>query len=380
MNSKQLLNTKNSVPVTSKVSIAHFYNYCLQKAVPFAFYRLPDTDKVNVIAQKTPVAKKLSFSKSTVSASGFVFAPFTESRDYYKVLIAPDIACTASTLPALNFAKTCMVTQKVTKQTLKETGKSAYKKLVHKISKQATEKKFSKVIAARVIKTQKPADFDVVNLFTRLCKKYPHAFVSLVYTNEFGLWIGASPEILLKVEKGTYKTYSLAGTKANNKENLNKAWGIKELDEQAIVTKYITKELAKVTEHPLKVTGPETTEAGNLLHLRTTISYKGNNAHGWQSAVKALHPTPAVAGLPKQKAIDFILKHEKAPRSFYSGYLGPVNLNGQINLYVNLRCMQVLKNKLAVYVGCGVTASSNPELEWRESKIKSETLLSVLKA
>lgn len=368
------------MPVSSKVSIARFYNYCLQKAVPFAFYRLPDSDKINVVAQKTPAVKKLSFSKSTVSVSGFVFAPFTESKDYYKVLIAPDIACTASTLPALTFAKPSGLAPKQKKQALKETSKSAYKKLVHKISKQAADKKVSKIIAARVIKAQKPVDFDAVSLFTRLCKKYPHAFVSLVYTNEFGLWIGASPEILLHVGNGTYKTYSLAGTKANNKENLNKAWGIKEMEEQAIVTKYITKELAKVTGQPLKITGPETTEAGNLLHLRTTISFKGNNTNGWQSVVKALHPTPAVAGLPKQKAIDFILAHEKAQRSFYSGYLGPVNLNGQVNLYVNLRCMQVLKNKLAVYVGCGVTASSNPDSEWRESKIKSETLLSVLKA
>ena len=56
-----------------------------------------------------------------------------------------------------------------------------------------------------------------------------------------------------------------------------------------------------------------------------------------------------------------------------------LNLDKEVNLFVNLRCMNVLKNKLVVYVGCGITVDSNFTDEWKESEIKSETLLSLLK-
>ena len=126
--------------------------------------------------------------------------------------------------------------------------------------------------------------------------------------------------------------------------------------------------------------GPETITAGNLLHLRTMFTFHKISKNKWPEVVTQLHPTPAVAGLPKKESIDYIQKHEIANRGYYSGYLGPINIDKQVNLFVNLRCMQVLKSKLAVYVGCGITSESKPQDEWKESKMKSETLLSVLKA
>ena len=143
---------------------------------------------------------------------------------------------------------------------------------------------------------------------------------------------------------------------------------------------FIIKRFEKITSEKPFVEGPITIAAGNLLHLRTTFLYKALSVSQWQKIVKRLHPTPAVAGLPRKRAVDFILKNEPSQRGFYSGYLGPVNTGGDINLFVNLRCMQVLENKLALYVGCGITKDSDPELEWQESKIKTQTLLAVLNA
>jgi isochorismate synthase len=85
-----------------------------------------------------------------------------------------------------------------------------------------------------------------------------------------------------------------------------------------------------------------------------------------------------VAGYPAKKAVEFILKNEGQSRSYYSGYLGPVNMDNQVNLFVNLRCMQVLDKQLAMHVGCGIVAGSNPEDEWKESALKTQTLLNVL--
>jgi isochorismate synthase len=84
--------------------------------------------------------------------------------------------------------------------------------------------------------------------------------------------------------------------------------------------------------------------------------------------------------MPKDKALAFILQQEGYDRSFYSGYLGPVHIDGQSHLYVNLRCMQLGSDRAYLYVGGGVTADSCPDAEWRETELKAGTLLSVLRA
>ena len=358
---------------TSNVSLRQFFAYCAQRNLPFAFYRLPDAGAVKVIAQHDAVLNKAMFDKSITNSKGFLFAPFQDDEQYYKVWIKPDVFCEEKNLPKLNFSKQKIdVEIKEEKIKLKETSKSQYQSLVQKIKKEISKKHFEKIIAARVIKYKQPEGFNAVKLFQNLCTKYPHAFVSLVYTKQFGLWVGASPEILLSVNKKEFKTYALAGTKANTPQTLINAWGNKELQEHKIVSRYIVKSFARITKANPSITGPETVVAGNLLHLRTTLQYKAVESLPWQKVVNALHPTPAVAGLPKQKAIDFILKKERTSRSFYSGYFGPVNMEEETNLFVNLRCLQVLKNKLAIYVGCGITADSVPKNEWKESKLKSE--------
>ena len=103
-----------------------------------------------------------------------------------------------------------------------------------------------------------------------------------------------------------------------------------------------------------------------------------------QSLIRALHPTPAVCGLPRVKANNFILKNENYKRTFYTGFLGELNLkdsesNVQYSqLYVNLRCMEVDENKASIFVGGGITKDSNAEKEWEETVFKTKTMKRVL--
>lgn len=246
--------------------------------------------------------------------------------------------------------------------------------LVQKAQKKIAGNKLKKIVMSGIIKKRKPKQFCAATYFKSLCKAYPDAFTSLVFTPEYGLWIGATPEILLKVKNKQLTTYSLAGTKTTTK----KKWGKKELDEQQLVSKYIHTVLSTHFSEKVTVVGPTTIEAGNLFHLRTTFLQNKFRLSDWQNVTELLHPTPAVGGLPKKEAIDYILANETTPRQFYSGYLGPVNIDKQIHLFVNIRCMKVLKKELAIYVGCGITASSEPEKEWNEAMHKSRTLLNVL--
>jgi isochorismate synthase len=80
-----------------------------------------------------------------------------------------------------------------------------------------------------------------------------------------------------------------------------------------------------------------------------------------------------------ENALEFIQKIEKHDREYYTGFLGPVGFTDMLNLYVNLRCLKVYKDCVALYVGAGITSDSVPEEEWQETEIKAETLLSVIK-
>lgn len=362
------------MPVKPKqTTLTQFFDYCILHQLPFAFYRLPQAKQINVIAQKQQAIVGINNKQK-----GFVFAPFTTDKNFVPLHIQADIAATTNKLPALTFAKQAVTDIKATKYKLEETGKADFEKYVRKARKEIRNGSFKKIVVARVLKKKKPEAFNAADYFESLSNKYPHAFVSLVFTPQYGLWIGATPEILLYGKGNTYTTHSLAGTQGKIAAGKKVNWGDKELEEQRIVTDYITKKLSALSQS-IEVSAPETIAAANLLHLRTTFTYNLPPPTNWQQVVTALHPTPAVAGLPKQKAVKFILKNEPFTRGFYSGYLGPVNpANGQANLFVNLRCMQVLKNRLAVYVGCGITAHSVPEKEWQETQLKAQTLLSVL--
>ena len=110
-------------------------------------------------------------------------------------------------------------------------------------------------------------------------------------------------------------------------------------------------------------------------HLRTTI--KAELSISPIDSAQALHPTPAVGGVPKQMALEFIDLHEQLDRSLYSGFLGAVSPE-QTSLYVNLRCMSIQDYMATVYVGGGITEKSDPQNEWKEVLQKANTMGSIL--
>jgi len=186
--------------------------------------------------------------------------------------------------------------------------------------------------------------------------------------------MGATPEQLVKINQSQFETVALAGTQLYSE---NVIWATKEIEEQQFVTDYIvTKVKDKVNN--LTITDAKTVKAGNLVHLKSFIS--GELTPGFQAndLIKTLHPTPAVCGLPKEKAIDFILKSEGYNRKYYAGFLGEYNKDNQTDLFVNLRCLEVENDVVNIYVGCGITKDSNPEKEFIETENKSMTMRNVL--
>jgi isochorismate synthase len=259
-----------------------------------------------------------------------------------------------------------------------------FSEFVQACIQKAESQQVEKIVPSKFKDVELPEDFDVIKTFNRLCEKHPNAFVSLVTSPETGTWLGASPELLVSVDaQEKFRTIALAGTqKAQPNVNLKSvAWTQKEIEEQALVSRYVINCFKKIRVREYLEHGPHTVVAGSLLHLRTDyeVNMKEINFPQLGSVMlKLLHPTSAVCGMPFDPAFDFLQKHEGYNREFYSGFLGPLNFDGESKLFVNLRCMQIFETKARIYAGAGVTADSVMEHEVEEVEMKIRTLAQIL--
>jgi len=251
------------------------------------------------------------------------------------------------------------------------------------------QKQFHKVVLSRTKELTYTDQFQPAKAFQKLAKAYPHAFVSLVnLPDQKELWLGASPEALVQQRsEGIFKTMSLAGTQKAKDDQGNLIpkfdirWGEKEIEEQALVSRYIIECFKKIRLREYLETGPKTVLAGNLYHLRTDFEVDTNALNFPELSsvmLRLLHPTSAVCGVPKIPSLQFLTDIEGYDRSFYSGFLGPVQVEGDSNIFVNLRTVRLKDGVATFYAGAGITEDSIPEREWEETELKCETLLKVI--
>jgi len=355
--------------------------------LPFVAYRKPNSDEVRVILQKNDGLHNVS----DYSESGFVFAPFDDRED--AVLIPLDDSET--------FTFSFVISDKrvipLSNEEVSSKGKEYHINLVEKGIDAIHHNYLKKVVLSRR-ETESLSKANPLHLFKRLLQNYPTAFVYCWYHPKVGLWLGATPETLLRAEGNRFETMALAGTQLYN-DTLDVAWEAKEKEEQQLVTDYVVDNLRSSVDS-LNVSEAKTVKAGKMLHLQTKITGTFNfQQSNFKSLLSKLHPTPAICGIPKEIAKKFILDNEFYFREFYTGFLGELNLQEKksrnsnrrnvensayssvkkvSNLYVNLRCMQLQDNNAIIYVGGGITKDSIPENEWQETVNKTNTMKKVL--
>lgn len=235
-----------------------------------------------------------------------------------------------------------------------------------------------KAVISRVVALHKHfSPKEIIDVADKYFSRNPHAFRCLFYDVETGIWLTATPELLLETDwtKGILHTMALAGTKPV--EDTLTEWNEKNMAEQQIVTDYIVSRLCNLGFTPT-VKGPETASSGKVCHLKTEISCQAADISGIENIVlDEINPTPAVAGSPLDKAFDLISSAEIHPRELYAGYVGVKNDNG-VRLFVNLRTCRFTFGGCAVYVGGGITKYSKPEEEWNETCLKASGLMDLL--
>lgn len=363
------------------MSLINTLNLCLEKNLTFAAYRLPETADKKIIVQKNPVSEKVNIDTNLFEKKGFLISPFVMNSDNSSYLIAPDIVITQDGEQFYSILNAFPPVEHDTNENISDliVDKEEYLLQVEEILNEISKGSFKKAVISRTKVVEGNYRSKISHIFDLLCTSYPNAFV-YIFNVAGQLWIGATPEPLICSHSNELVTVSLAGTKEYSETNLNiDAWSNKERVEQEYVTYFIENALQKFNITGYKKSGPYTKKAGNLLHLRTDFTLNLHCINGQLGdLLNELHPSSAVCGLPKYETMDFIRNLEKHNRGYYSGFLGPLNLDERIQLFVNLRCMQVMKHRLVLYVGGGITSDSVPGDEWTETEIKADTLLSII--
>jgi len=336
-----------------------------KEGLPFVIYRKPDTDHIEAMLQTDDVIHKAE----DFTENGFVFAPFNDRED---VILIPK---NKSIILQVNQVSSNLDKTPSQKYSEYAADKVDYVSLIRRTMEPLSSGRLKKVVLSR--KEEVPlGKADPFMIFRRLLNNYRSAFVYCWYHPKIGLWLGATPETLLRINQNMLSTMALAGT-LPFRGSLDVSWGEKEKEEQKIVTHYIERKLQTFAD-TVDLSKTQTVKAGSLLHLQTIITAQlkeGFNNFG--DILITLHPTPAVCGYPKSEARQYIMDNEGYDREFYTGYLGELGPD-YTELYVNLRCMQLKERQALLYIGGGITEDSIPENEWQETVNKAKIMKSVL--
>jgi isochorismate synthase len=365
--------------------------YCQQKGYSLAIWRLPLSSKTNVLISYEPKNIEAETDIESLPA-GFLLAEFEKGIKGKKLFFDADVLFHFETtidekqskklyelLPGCQFKKTENKIQPLSLPIISVSEKNGFTETVSKAILEIEKGTFKKVVLSRNKTAKWNGSLSVGLVFKKLCDKYTNTFNSFIFTPDYDTWIGASPETLVSKNANLiFKTIALAGTqKAEGKTEKEANWSQKEIEEQAYVSRYIIECLKKIRVREYEDIGPKTIRVGNIFHLKTDFSVNLNEVafpNFLGTMLHLLHPTSAVCGMPKTEALEFVLKNEQSPRELYSGYLGPINIEQETYLFVNLRCAKIT-NTITFFAGAGITEDSEPEKEFLETELKMESLL-----
>ena len=234
-----------------------------------------------------------------------------------------------------------------------------------------------KVVLARDISAQSSTQIDARQLIKRLEIEYPSTWLFLVD----GL-VGATPELLVRLSKSLVTSRVLAGTirKTGDEDRdlalaASLAKSSKDLEEHEYAVRSVADALAPFCSSTNVPESPFVLHLSNVMHLATDVTGVLNDSAKPTdifTLISELHPSAAVCGTPTNKAKDLINKLEEMNRGRYAGPVGWIDVHGDGEIAIALRCGQLTDDKksIRIFAGCGIVAGSDPEKEYAESQAK----------
>lgn len=240
-----------------------------------------------------------------------------------------------------------------------------------------------KVVLARPRVLEAAAHFPAWTLFASLAERAPGTARFALLDADGAAFFGASPERLFALEGDRLAVDVLAGTAARGvgAADEDRAASLrasaKDAHEHAVVREAVLTALAPLATDLVSADQPGLLALPTVWHLHTPVTGKLAAGKGLGDLVRALHPTPAVGGAPRQAAIELIRELEPTGRGRYAGPVGWVSADAA-HLAVGIRSAHLRGNRAVAMAGGGIVAGSEPAAEWAETERKIAPMLSAL--
>ncbi|EKU97618.1 isochorismate synthase family protein [Leptolyngbya sp. PCC 7375] len=246
-----------------------------------------------------------------------------------------------------------------------------------------------KVVLADALDVLSASPFNIPASLKTLGIAYSDCCIFSFSNGEGSVFIGASPERLLSITTSVngkqLTTDALAGS-APRGDTLNSDQLIaeqllnnpKERYEHQVVVEFIIEQLIKLGLNPQFAVSPEILRLANIQHLHTPIQASLPHNIKPLTLVKTLHPTPAVAGLPRPSASQLLKTTESFDRGLYASPIGWIDAKGNSEFVVGIRSALIQGRQARLFAGAGIVAQSNPRSELAEVKLKLQALLGAL--
>lgn len=267
----------------------------------------------------------------------------------------------------------------------RETGD--YRAAVARALERIGRGEFEKIVLARAQELEADRPLHPLTMLNGLRQRFPDCYSFSFAIGRGPSFIGASPERLVRVSKGTLETEALAGSirrGATASEDAALAAALvrseKDQREHRQVIDDIVARLAPLGIAPNVPAQPQVRRLANVQHLHTPVTAALPQHVRVLDVLGAMHPTPAVGGSPRGAAVARIRELEGFPRGLYAGALGWLNARGGGEFFVGIRSALVEGARARVYAGAGIVAGSTPEKEFAETELKFKAMLDALVA
>ncbi len=261
-----------------------------------------------------------------------------------------------------------------------ELGRTEFSELVDRAVAMIKADQLEKVVLARDLIGTVPADFDLRSSLGKLASRFQTCWIYSVD----GMF-GASPELLVRVSHSQVSARVLAGTAARGTDPsvdqaISKALAEshKNLAEHEFAVKSLVSALEPFCDHVDADTEPFSLALPNLWHLASDVHGVLKQDSSVLDLASALHPTAAVAGTPRAKALEVISELEPFDRGRYAGPVGWIGADGDGEWVIALRGAQLRAGKITAYAGCGIVSESDGESELTETDLKFQPIIGSL--
>ncbi len=305
------------------------------------------------------------------------FIPVVESERIWQELAQVKSASSVQVKPQVTHPK-------VSQTQACDLSQDRFKRSVVQALQSIANGQLDKIVLAKTLDITAAEPFDLIGSLQNLRDCYPNCYLFSATCGKGETFLGASPERLVAVQENRLRTEALAGSTPRGKtpaEDYQFAQQLinsdKEAREHQLVIDFITQRLARLNIQA-QLAEPRILRLPNIQHRHTPLTAPMPAQGHILDVVGALHPTPAVAGLPREVACQYIPYYEKFDRGLYAAPIGWVDTQGNGEFAVGIRSALLKGNTARLFAGAGIVAGSDPEKELNEVQLKLQALLKAL--